>query len=257
MEEVAIVIPVYKEDMDKHEKMSFCRALEVFVDYPLFLVGPKGINYRNYHKLKKLHIFYFDDKYFKGISGYNRLMLSLDFYKTCLDYRYILIYQLDAFIFDNTILDWCVLGYDYIGAPWLNTNTNCSLSVIKNIPFWKIHSMFFLGLQKIARIRGNYTGNGGLSLRRVDTFMKILALAEKMADKWSENEDRFWSFVAPYYYRKFKIAPAEYSIKFSFEVNPAYCYRLNNYNLPFGCHAWPKNDINFWRPIFKKYGHDI
>ena len=178
MKEVAIVIPVYKEYMDRYEEISFHRALEVFSAYPVFLVGPKGISGRNYHKLKKLDIFYFDDKYFKGISGYNRLMLSLDFYETFLDYNYILIYQLDAFVFDNNIMDWCLLGYDYIGAPWLNTNANCSLSVIKNIPFSKIHSMLLLGLQKIAKIRGNYSlrlfrdafNNSNICPFRNDTF---------------------------------------------------------------------------------------
>ena len=30
-----------------------------------------------------------------------------------------LIYQLDAYVFKDELLNWANKGYDYIGAPWL------------------------------------------------------------------------------------------------------------------------------------------
>lgn len=44
-------------------------------------------------------------------------MLEADFYRRFGKYKYMLIYQLDAFVFSDKLLDFCEMGYDYIGAP--------------------------------------------------------------------------------------------------------------------------------------------
>lgn len=65
------------------------------------------------------HIVPFPDTYFKGIAGYNRLMMSPEFYETFAQWEYILIYQTDAWVFSDRLSEWCSKGYDYIGAPWI------------------------------------------------------------------------------------------------------------------------------------------
>ena len=61
------------------------------------------------------------------------------------------------------------------------------------------------------------------------------------------NEDGFWGLVAPKITRKFKTAPAEKAIKFSFDRYPDVLYQMNDYKLPFGCHAWDKRNPKFWK----------
>ena len=60
--------------------------------------------------------------------------------------------------------------------------------------------------------------------------------------------DIFWSDHAVHYYPDFKVAPFEVGLRFSFEVAPRICFRLNNYQLPFACHAWTVYDREFWEP---------
>jgi hypothetical protein len=61
----------------------------------------------------------FPDENFRDISCYNRMLLNDEFYARFAEYEYALIHQLDAFVFSDRLLEWCKLGYDYIGAPWL------------------------------------------------------------------------------------------------------------------------------------------
>ena len=61
------------------------------------------------------------------------------------------------------------------------------------------------------------------------------------------NEDEFWSFIAPRYFKDFKVADFECAMYFSFETQPRRLYKTTNNKLPFGCHAWQKYDPEFWK----------
>lgn len=164
---------------------------------------------------------------------------------------------MDALVFSDQLHKWCNQGYDYIGAPLFN-------SVIGHLSYNKGE---------------NITGaNGGFSLRKVTSFIKVINIAEKLASRTSNklyirrlwfikavlmnqshknwlnappkdypfNEDGFWSFEAVKYYPRFRVAPFGVALRFSFERFPKRCFKLNNYQLPFGCHAWSKYNRNFW-----------
>lgn len=49
-------------------------------------------------------------------------MLTKEFYLRFRQWEYLLIYQLDAYVFQDELMDWCNKGYDYIGAPFLKLN---------------------------------------------------------------------------------------------------------------------------------------
>jgi hypothetical protein len=66
------------------------------------------------------------------------------------------------------------------------------------------------------------------------------------------NEDGFWGLIAPQITKKFKTAPVEKAIKFSFDRYPDVLYKMNNYQLPFGCHAWDKRNPEFWKEHFSE-----
>jgi hypothetical protein len=71
------------------------------------------------------------------------------------------------------------------------------------------------------------------------------------------NEDVFWSYFAQKTLSDFKTAPIEEAVKFAFEMNPSDMFKMNGNKLPFGCHAWWKYDINFWKPFIESFGYKI
>ena len=264
---IGIIIPIYKSDLSDIEKISITRAFKIFKKYRIIFVAPQSlnvINYKEYFELCNYQLIRFNDKYFyQGLEGYNELLLSEDFYKTFSEFSYILIYQPDAYVFRDDLMEWCKEGFDYFGAPWLE--------------------------DKNGKIKLNGVGNGGFSLRNIEKFLyifskykiqtineeskikqrfykiqnKTIALRLKLLNLIGNkkavyyrdkniNEDGFWGLVAPKITRKFKTAPAEKAIKFSFDKYPDLLYKMNDCKLPFGCHAWNKWNPEFWRNHISK-----
>jgi hypothetical protein len=50
----------------------------------------------------------------------------------------------------------------------------------------------------------------------------------------------------PSYNPFFKIPKVSEALQFAFDENPDQALKLNNGDLPMGCHAWPKYK-SFWR----------
>ena len=122
---VAVIIPIYRTNLSKTEQMSLNQCVKVLGDFDIVFVKPKKLNSTSINFDGKIKAESFPVKYFKNLYGYNSLMLAEDFYRRFLDYKYILIYQLDAFVFKNELISWCNKGYDYLGAPWIaSPNTN-------------------------------------------------------------------------------------------------------------------------------------
>ncbi len=247
---VKVVIPIYKEAFSDLEKQSFLQAYKVLQAYPLVVVKPASLDLSALSQAyPKLTFVSFDDSYFHGISGYNRLMLSKDFYRCFLDCSYILIHQLDAYVFRDELKEWCERGYDYIGAPWLQ----------RPIYRFPLISGFMKLRHRYQQAKGkpskqdlyNKVGNGGLSLRKVDSFYRVAGEhGERIAYYLSRkryhlyNEDVFWA-IEP---NDFLYPSAQEAIRFSFDKYPNYCYQLNHRQLPFGCHSWYKWKMkHFWK----------
>lgn len=256
MKKVAIVIPFHKNHLSKDEEISVKHLVRYLGEYDKFLVLPESIKKVSF-KIPLTKIVNFPNQYFTSVPKYCEMLNTKVFYQKFSDYEYILIYQLDVLVFSKQLLRWCNKGYDYIGASFLNP-------VIGNLSY-----------KNGEPISG---GNGGFSLRKVSSFIKVINIAEKLATRHSNNyfirrlwfilavitgrshkiwlnakaedypfnEDGFWSYEAPKYYSEFKVAPFRESLKFSFEKSPRKCFKLNNYLLPFGCHAWAKYAREFW-----------
>ncbi|MGY5847473.1 DUF5672 family protein [Salegentibacter sp. HM20] len=247
---VAVVIPVYKSALSHSEELSLKQCLKILGDFRIIFACPKGFDRENF---KNLNISFseFSPDYFKSISDYNRLMLSLEFYEAFLEYEYILLYQLDAFVFRNELLEWCEKGYDYIGAPWLATNNLVSkaLKPFQSAKKKKRKPIFF------------EVGNGGLSLRKTQTFYKITRGLKKLIHKELKDhsegiyaiEDVFWSLKAPQYYPDFSKPGYKEAAAFALDRKPALGMKILNNSLPFGCHGFEKPKVkSFWEPIIER-----
>ena len=245
---VVVVIPVYKNCLTAYEEISLQQCLKVLNKYDIIFVAPKALNMSAYKTTNNVEIKKFPDECFKDIYSYNRLMLNSKFYERFQMYKYILIYQLDAFVFSDKLLEFCDMNYDYIGAPWIN-----------GMPYYKYNFRGAYRLNKIFRFFNKpqvcYVGNGGFSLRNVKSTINLLRENKQQLASWSGSEDIFFSLCG--LNKKFKVASTSVALEFSFELSPKDCFELNGYKLPFGCHAWEKYNIEFFRPFFCDLGYKI
>ncbi len=226
---VCVVIPFYKPQLDETEFISLKRCFEIFPNRHLILLGPEGIDASAYHLEKgRLQEIRMDKKYFKNVKSYSNLLTRSFFYKQFRAYDFMLIHQLDAFVFRDELDKWCNSGYKYVGAPWIN-----------------------------ARYYFRRAGNGGFSLRKVSAFYKTAKLFESITNLTKLNEDVIWANNPFSFTPLFKVANFDNSLHFAFETEPKHCYELTGKCLPFGTHAWGKNDPEFWLPHFKALGYDI
>lgn len=238
--QAAVVIPLYRERLTDLEEISLTQAFRILNAYDICFVMPESLHIGDIiGKMAdgaggswRIREERFRDGYFDGVSAYNRLMLTEEFYRRFSGYEYILIYQLDAFVFSDKLRMFCGLGYDYIGAPWIDGS--------------------FYYKDREAKVW--YVGNGGLSLRRVESFIEVLERHRDMLPYNKIPEDQFFSMMEG---GSFHIAPVETALEFSFEMNVERCYGMNGGRLPFGCHAWHRFNLPFWKPRIEGYGYRI
>jgi hypothetical protein len=257
-----IIIPVYKERPDKTELISLHQCLKILNQHRICLVIPDNLDTTAYQSVFRgyNHPFQtesFDPSFFKDIAGYNRLMLSKHFYERFADFDYMLIYQLDAYVFRDELDDWCAKGYDFIGAPWMKVtggldeenSGNGGFSLRKISSFIKIFShtgkiLTFKGLMCYHRYRGPlhkpWLVVSGL-------FGKNNSL-EYFTNHVEEGEDLFYVTLKHKKCEKLKIPRSDEAMFFSFEQSPACLFQKAGNRLPFGCHAWLKYDYDsFWK----------
>ena len=267
---VAVVIPVYKQQLTDYELISLTQCLRVLGNYPIYLAAPHSLDVSYYRKFSPtLQSKTFDNAYFHDIQGYNGLMLSEQFYEAFAETEYMLIYQLDAFVFRDDLADWCRRGYDYIGAPWLRD---------RDFTGWQDRISFQIR-QRVATLLSlkkddgvtpreiinlNGVGNGGLSLRRIPAMLRCLRRFRRKIDEYERvhhhqyNEDVFWGIEVNRYWPLLRIPSYRRALHFSVEFYPQRAIeQYNDGQLPFGCHAWDIHETAYWRPIFARYGYQI
>jgi hypothetical protein len=232
-----IVIPIYQTEFSENEKISFRQAICVFKQYDIFIICPTtlDINSTEFDK-NTTNVIRFDDKYFKSTTSYSNLLIEPNFYKTFKSYKYMLIYQLDAYVFRDELAYWCNLNYDYIGAPWINDDWIVQFKKdIKDVTGLKVSNWLI-----------NRVGNGGFSLRKTRTFYYTSLIFGKLWYLWQRNEDFYWSNIFPKLNPFVKIPEVSIALRFAFDLDPQKCFELNNHEIPFGCHAWEKDRSNFY-----------
>jgi len=261
---VAVVVPLSnRTDFTPEEEISLRHLMHFLGRYDKYFVIPKSLQF----EYPGFGLKRFNDRFFGSTAAHKKLMFSPRFYKAFREYRYMLIYHLDALVFSDQLMEWCQTDLDYIGAPWIQC---------EDAPW----------------IQEPRVGNGGFSLRKIESFLKVLYSSEYWVEPtkyWRDlcvakpkyfqfmnfpkkyikrlktfngvrrhmacypwNDDDFISQYATKYYSKFRIASFEFGLRFAFEVDPRRCFELNNRTLPFGCHAWHRYDRDFWEPYLLK-----
>lgn len=264
---VVVIIPIYRPNIEKFEKASLRQGLSILRRYPISFVTPENMDVSEYISIcgrfpdLKITFEYFAPMWFDGVTGYNHLCLSQILYKRFAKFDYMLIYQLDAWVFEDSLMKWCNKGYDYIGAPWIEKDEN--------------------GKEQFL------VGNGGLSLRRIQYFINLLSSSNRilLCSQWIKrcksmkdcfllfphilgyhadgalflsrladeiNEDiiiskLLWNTNFPP-----QLPNYEDAIGFAIECEPSRMYEINGNKLPFGCHAFEKWEYKtFWNNFIK------
>ena len=256
----AVVVPIYKTTLTPAERVSIERTVDVLGRHDIVFVGPQRLQ-AHLQALgtrfgPRLRAQTFDDRFFAGITGYNRLMCSRGFYGAFAAHSHVLICQTDALALSDELEAWCRSGWSYLGAPWFEGGST------------PVQPLRFAGV-----------GNGGFSLRHVPDFLRVLATLRRVPNtiksragqptglrRWTRrlkhewwlawnrepwlptsNEDAFWGVLVPAVCPFFRVPAPEQALAFAFEVAPRHLFELNGQRLPFGCHAWERCDPGFWR----------
>ena len=262
----AVMVPLPTTVLSAEEEVSMLQLRAHLDHYDKFLLVPRGMK----TSLAGFRVIELDRKHFGSAASHNRMLYLPEFWELFSDYDYALMYHLDALVFSDQLADWCRMGYDFIGAPFLNSPDSP----------W---------------VREERVGNGGFALYHVPAVLKVLWNRYRMQPskyfedhfwKWIEwqrqvlkpvraaaprclkhgrasslraivkrldhieaNElqnDCFWADEAKRYDPGFNVAPIEDGLRFAFEVVPSVCLERNGGNMPFGCHAWARYDKAFW-----------
>ena len=151
---VAIVVPMYKALLDADEEISYRHLIHFLGGFDKYLVSPKSLGVA----LDGFGVKYFPNEFFHSTATYSALLISPEFYRAFARYKYILVYQFDSLIFSDKLLDWCARDLDYVGAPWFRED---GVDFVDNAA----------------------VGNGGLSLRKIDSFLKVLEAPNAAAER--------------------------------------------------------------------------
>jgi hypothetical protein len=225
--EVAVVIPIYRRPSSA-ERLSLFLAERLLANYQTFVVVPESLCWEP----ESDRVVRIPNEWFSSINAYASLMVSPSFYRLFESFQYVLILQADCLVFEDLLSGFCGLGFDYI-AP---------LILGRDDGHWPDRDI---------------VGVGGLSLRKVSSFLRVLNLLEQpefevearaLRGRIERNgaEDMFWSLSAPLVDPSYQVAPPEVALAFGYEGDPARSYRRSGGRKPFACHHWNRLLYFLW-----------
>ena len=247
MKKICVIIPIYKLELNEEEAYSVKRTVQVLKQRDIFFVVPAHLDFSYYKKnYPDIKIEPFEDRFFKNIQAYSRLLVSKKFYKRFDKYEYMLIAQTDALILDDKDrLDFFAdMGYDYWGSPWK-----------KEIVLYPLIFKGMYKLQHFLKPINARCGNGGFCLRKISSMLEILrehpiAIA---ISKWQPkaNEDVLFCYYLNNE-NKYSIPSAELAETFAVEQTALMV--LNRGERPYAIHAYEKyvGDIDVVKRYLKK-----
>lgn len=249
---VTICIPVHKPEPDGMELVSLRQCFTVLKNHPITFVIRHDLAdmswYERFAKESGKTDVYFERFEWDGFRGYSLLMLSPYFYERFLAYKYILIYHLDAFVFEDRLAEWCALNYDYAGALVFNKTWERKSPALLRL----------LGLQFPDNL-----ANGGFSLRKVQTLHRSLRRFKFLVDFFAKRNAVFLEDVFICHNLKkpnpWLCIPKRAEME-KFAVEYVYLPEDNfssTNHLPFGCHGWIQYSPEFWKPYVRQFSHVV
>jgi Protein of unknown function (DUF5672) len=253
--QLSVVVPVYRPFLDANETISLESVFRVLGAHHLVMVKPAGLDTAAIEaRFPFKAVETFAPGYFTSIQGYNRLLLSTGFYERFLGSAYLLVCQLDVFVFRDELAGWLARGYDYVGAPWVSSS---AASLLLHRVTMALGRLLPGGRERIyAYETRNRVGNGGFSLRKVETHHRLSRELKDAVDHYllhqgthHFNEDVFWSLEPVRQGRPHRTPSAQEALAFAWDVNPGRLHAMTGGRLPMAAHGWYKaRHLRFWAP---------
>lgn len=236
---VVIVIPIYKDKLSPTEVIALKQLNKILGKYPRVFVAPQSLVFDFGSLGEGIGVERFEDHWFQSVTSYSCLMMQKDFYARFSAYEYMLLYQLDVFVFSDRLKEFCDMRFDYIGAP-----------IGRFAPFW--HAI------------GARVGNGGFSLRRIPSVIRVLDDIDRIiADTpfvhtFILAEDIFFAYCGGRDDIEFKVADIDTAFGFSVQENTRHIFKkIQRGWRPFGCHGWSRIEQDFWWPVIEEHGYTM
>ncbi len=266
----AVLVPMHKAEPSPEERISIVQCQKILRAHDIYLVCPKGMNVEIYQTLiPQLKLLEVDPKWMGSVAAYNRLMISPLLFQKMSNYSHILIHEPDALVLKDDLHYWCNQDFDYIGAPWFQSNSEGEISlkatgnyglslinvraanqVFSNNRRWYSFSMIIRDFLRGLRRDKSYLSR---AIRGIGPEGKLL----KAHTLFTDHCDIFWSYLVPKLESSFNIAPPNEAIFFSWESHPEKCFEICNGRIPFGLHAWSKYNLNYLKPILIEAGVNL
>lgn len=254
--DIAIVVPIYKLPLTSDDRTCLNQLFKVMVGYDIIAIYPDKLDMsdvcNDYPQFKKCPM---KSDNFSSLRAYNKLVLSSSFYNTFSEYKYILINQLDTYIFNDDLCRWANLGFDYVGAPFTPLKDK----------YWSWFRRVWCKLNFALRLyKGTnphhsqwyQVGNGGLCLRKVSKFQDITKRYRQQIDSDLSDEKAFYPEDLWLVYElkgndSLRVPDWKTALHFSIECSPEKCMETIG-ELPFGTHAWTLDrHRSFWQTYIK------
>ncbi|MBQ8019346.1 MAG: hypothetical protein IJ263_02995 [Paludibacteraceae bacterium] len=252
--DIAIVVPIYKLPLSPDDRICLNQLFKVMTGYDIYAVFPENLDITDVCEEYPLLKSSMESSHFSSLRSYNKLVLSRSFYDAFSNYKYILINQLDTYIFKDELCKWANSGFDYVGAPFV-PDKNKYWSPLRRL-WCKLN--FYLRRYKGTNPHHSQwyqVGNGGLCLRNVSKFQNITKkYKHQIEDDLSDEKDFYpedlWLSFELKDDDRLKTPDWKTALLFSIECSPQKCMDIIGNKLPFGTHAWT---LDKHRPFWEKY----
>lgn len=242
VDDVIVIVPTHLEMLEEDQAMVLRHNAQVLSDYPIEIVLPNSCApdwYEAFFAREGINgtVRLVKSEYFGSAAAVNKMGTDPMFYRLYQSYKYMLICHLDAWLFEDQLTKWIARDDDFIGAPLFLPD---------------------VGRGHFMRRMAPYGCNGGLSLRRIDTCIRVLEdfrpgfnffrviqavwflarnrrfdfivilwrLLRLLWTDWQGTcikyniyEDVFFTIIAPMMGARIKVTPSHVAMRFSCEVN--------------------------------------
>lgn len=259
-----IIIPLYKDYLYEYEEMSLKQCIKVLSEnHDILFINHKSLDiyklFNNYNistdtiknNIECLN-WVFDDYYFESVDNFNSILCNTGFYNMLLEnnYTYMLLYELDAFVFYDNLQYWLDKDYDYIGAFAFDNYYNID-NVNKDTIFNK-HNTTLDNKTENQYTDKKYLMNGGVALFRISYCIDII-------------NDNHNSVISTTWHDHLLSLYSTNKVKFPMPIDTfdfcwAYKYDLsnviNNFKLPMFFHYYQVNN-KYYKICKYKHEHEI
>ncbi len=259
--EVAIVVPLSsRPGFTPDDEISLRHLRHYLGPFDRFMIAPEKMPV----DAPDFEIVRVSPAFFGSVDAHTRMLMSPDFYERFRDYRYILTHHLDAIVLSDQLLEWCARGFDFIGAP--NVSDAAMPAVVYNGGFalrkvesflqvfhstayaidpeqyWRNFCARHSRPAQVAALPLRY-------LKRLHYFNNVRHdIALWLKDPREMYEDMWFGEAATRYNPGFTLPSPEVARLFAFDQTPRRWLEMTGGQLPFGAHAWYKQDREFYEP---------